>query len=186
MGVIISKNKTSELLPGNGEGGEGLMRLVMLVSQELRLRKLFMTTVESCTGGGLANAMTNIAGASEVIGAGFIVYSIKQMVALGVPAKLIKQHGVYSLEAAESLASVGLKNDKGRSVAVGITGSISRIDPANPNSEPGVVYIAVKFGKKTVSRKAAFEDSGERWEVKERAICEALKMVLDILNLKGG
>ncbi len=80
------------------------------------------------------------------------------------------------------MASAGLKAAVRAEVAVGITGSISRVDPANPNSNPGEVYIAVKFNDKVISKKFVFIDKAERWEVKNRAITEALKMVLEIVG----
>lgn len=156
--------------------------LAAKVVRELRRRKLFITTVESCTGGGLANAITNIPGASDVIKAGFITYSNEQKIILGVPAKLIKRYTVYSSEVAESMAVVGLRIAAKSDVGVGITGSISRVDPVNPNSQPGVAYIAVKHGKKINSRKFVFKDVSARWRVKERIIEKALEMILETLG----
>lgn len=159
-----------------------LLQLAAQVVQALREQNLFIATVESCTGGGLANAITNIAGASEVIKAGFITYSNEQKIALGVPAEAIERFTVYSLEVAEAMAKAGLRAAAKADIGVGITGSISRVDPANPNSQPGVVYIAVCQGEKTISRKFVFIDEGERWEVKEKAVEAALQMVLEILG----
>lgn len=158
-----------------------LLHLAAQVVQSLREKNLFIVTVESCTGGGLANAVTNIAGASEVMKAGFVTYSNEQKVVLGVPAEVIERFTVYSLEVAEAMARAGIRTAAKADIGVGITGSISRVDPANPNSQPGTVYIAVCQGEKTISRKFVFSDEGERWEVKERAIQEALKMVLEII-----
>jgi len=151
------------------------------VVQDLRKKDFFITTVESCTGGGLANALTNIEGVSEVMKGAFITYSNEQKVALGVSAEVIKRHTVYSLEVAEAMAGVGLLAATKADISVGITGSISRVDPANPNSQPGVVYISVANREKTISQKFVFSDEGERWELKERAIEAALNMVLEIL-----
>ena len=151
------------------------------VVQELRAGNLFITTVESCTGGGLANALTDISGASEVMKGAFVCYSNEQKIVLGVPADVIDCYTVYSVETAVAMAEAGMRAAVCADISVGITGSISRVDPANPNSQPGVVYIAVKKGDTVISRKFVFADEGERWEVKERAILEALKMVLEIL-----
>lgn len=158
-----------------------LLQLAARVVQVLAEKNLFIVTVESCTGGGLANAITNIAGASEVMKAGFITYSNEQKVALGVPVEVIERFTVYSLEVAEAMAKAGLRAAVCADIGVGITGSITRVDPANPNSQPGEVYIAVCQGEKTISRKFVFNDEGERWEVKERAIEAALRMVLEIV-----
>ncbi len=146
--------------------------------RQLHRKKLFIVTVESCTGGGLANAITNVAGASRVMAAGFITYSNRQKEMLGVPADLIERHTVYSVEVAKSMAEAGLRNAVRADVGVGITGSISRIDMTNPNSQRGVVYIAVRRGDSGMSKKIVVDDKGRRWEAKERIIEEALRMVL--------
>jgi len=158
-----------------------LLKLAAQVVQALREKDLFIATVESCTGGGLAYFITNISGASEVMKESFVTYSNEAKLKLGVSVEVIDRYSVYSIETAEAMAEAGIRAAVRADIGVGITGSISRVDPANPNSQPGVVYIAVKFGEKTISRKFTFADEGERWEVKERAIAEALCMVLEIL-----
>ncbi|MEM7395782.1 MAG: CinA family protein [Verrucomicrobiota bacterium] len=149
--------------------------------QTLKQRELFMTTVESCTGGGFSNWITNISGASEVFQGGRVTYSNEEKLELGVPLAVIDQYTVYSLETALAMAEAGIRKAVRADVGVGITGSISRIDPANPGSRPGEVYIAVVFGDLKVARKFIFSDAGERWDVKDLAIEEALNMVLEIL-----
>lgn len=157
------------------------LELAAEVVNRLRQGKLFITTVESCTGGGLANAITNISGASEVIKGAFVTYSNEQKIALGVPREIIDEHTVYSLQTAEAMAQIGLAAAVSADVSVGITGSISRADPNNPNSLPGIIYVAVKYKDRTNSQVFNFTE-GERWEIKEKAIGEALKMVLSILG----
>lgn len=147
----------------------------------MRARGLHITTVESCTGGGLANTLTNILGASEILSEAFVTYSNVAKIRLGVSAEVIDRFTVYSEETAVAMAEAGCRAS-GAEVGVGITGSISRVDPANPNSQPGMVYIAVKFGEKIVSGKFAFTSEGERWEIKECAIAEALAMVEEIVG----
>lgn len=158
-----------------------ILELSAKVVQVLREKDLFITTVESCTGGGLAYFITNISGASEVMKGARVTYSNEEKVALGVPADVIDRYTVYSVETAVAMAEAGIRVAVRADIGVGITGSISRVDPDNPNSQPGEVYIAVKFGEKIFSRKFVFADEGERWEVKERAIYEALLMVLAVL-----
>lgn len=164
------------------ESKEEVLKLSDQVVKTLREKNLFIATVESCTGGGLVDSITNISGASEVMKESFITYSNEAKIKLGIPAKTIDQYTVYSLEVAEAMAEAGLKAAVRAEVGVGITGSISRVDPSNPNSQPGVVYIGVKFGDKTISRKFVFADKGERWEIKEKVIIEALKMILKIIE----
>ena len=150
--------------------------------KELSRLGLSIVPVESCTGGGLANALTNIPGASDVLEAGFVTYSNRQKVALGVPAKIIEQYTVYSPEVARAMAEAGMRHT-GSDVGVGITGSITRVDLANPgNSKPGVVYIAVKRGESCISKKVVFDDSGDRKEAKEHVIEAALKIVMEMIQ----
>lgn len=155
--------------------------LATQVVSQLRQNKLFITTVESCTGGGLANAITNISGASEVIKGAFVTYSNEQKIALGVPREIINEYTVYSLQTAMAMAQTGLQTAVSADIAVGITGSISRADPNNPNSVPGVIYVAVKYGDRINAQVFNFTE-GERWEIKDKAVGEALKMVLSIFD----
>ena len=67
-------------------------------------------------------------------------------------------------------------------VGVGITGSISRRDQTNPNSNPGEIYIAVVFGTNIKAKSFTFEDSVGRSETKEQVIKKALEMILEILE----
>jgi len=152
------------------------------VVNTLKKKNKFITTVESCTGGGLSNIITNISGASEVITSARVTYSNNEKVRLGVSQKLIEEFTVYSTEIAKAMAKVGIQNAEKADIGVGITGSISRIDPNNPNSKPGEVYIAVEYGDIVISDKFIFSDEGERCEVKDKAIIKALRMVLNVLN----
>ena len=150
----------------------------------LQQKGLYITTVESCTGGGLANWITNISGSSEVMQGANVTYSNQAKIALGVPEAVIDEFTVYSLQTAQAMAVAGLQVPFKADISVGITGSISRVDPANPNSTPGEVYIAVAAkGHEQLkqAKKFIFADQGERWEVKDRAIGEALTMVLALL-----
>ena len=148
----------------------------------LKENELFITTVESCTGGGVANWITNISGASEVMKDSFITYSNEAKIALGVPEAVIDDFTVYSIETSLEMAKAGICSSIKADVGIGITGSISRIDPENPNSTPGEVYISVVSKDNALSEKFVFSDTGERWEVKDRAIENALKMAINIIT----
>ena len=159
-----------------------LLSLATKVVLALNERHLFITTVESCTGGGLSNILTNVPGASEVFSGAKVTYSNMEKVALGVPQALIDEYTVYSTEIAIAMAKAGIKKSVQADIGVGITGSFSREDPQNLNSKPGEFFISVVYGDVETSQKFSFADKGERWEIKELALKEALLMVLDILN----
>lgn len=161
---------------------EELLLLAEKVVKLLKDNKLFITTVESCTGGGISNYITNVSGASEVIMGARVTYSNEEKIVLGVPKKIIDKYTVYSIETALAMANAGIKSSVKSDVAIGVTGSITRVDPANRGSYPGEVYIAVVFGSKVTSKKFVFSDAGERWEVKDRAIKEAFRMVIELIQ----
>jgi nicotinamide-nucleotide amidase len=171
---------------------ESLEALAEQVVKTLQQNHLHITTVESCTGGGLANWITNISGASEVMSGARVTYCNDEKIRLGVPGQLIEEYSVYSVETAAAMADAGLKSAFKADIAVGITGSITRVDPANDShSKPGEVYIAVKFidkraghkGKETLkAEKFIFPGPAQRWEVKDKAIAAALEMVLRVIG----
>lgn len=84
---------------------QGCTQLVQL----LRSRGIVLASVESCTGGMIADQITNIAGASEHFWGSWIVYDSSAKAALGVSAQTISQHGAVSSETAHSLAENGLR-----------------------------------------------------------------------------
>ena len=151
------------------------------VVEALRKRNLHITAVESCTGGGFVYYITNIPGASDVIKDGFVTYSTEAKLALGVPSKIIEKHTVYSMETAIEMAKIGLARSIQANIAVGITGSISRVDPNNPNSVPGEIYIAAIYGDRTLSR-CLRVDRETRVEVKDEIIESALQLVLEAIR----
>ncbi len=147
--------------------------------KDLKKKKLFLGVMESCTGGGLANAITNVVGSSEVFKGGIVAYSNEVKIKFGVSKKLIKKYSVYSPEVALSMAKVArkiLKSD----IGVGITGSISRKDPKEPKSKVGEIYVAVSFNQKALVRKFLFH-SKKREGVKSLTILEVLKMIDQII-----
>ncbi|MCX7778784.1 MAG: nicotinamide-nucleotide amidohydrolase family protein [Patescibacteria group bacterium] len=165
------------------EKREDSLSLSKEVVEKLKERGLYLTAVESCTGGGLANSLTNVAGASEVMKESFITYSNEAKMALGVPKEIIEKYSVYSLETAEAMAEAGLKRAVRADLAIGVTGSLSRVDPKNQEfSLPGEVFFALKFKDgKTITKKINLAE-GERWQLKEEIIVQILKTILE--NLK--
>ncbi|AFM41426.1 competence/damage-inducible protein CinA-like protein [Desulfosporosinus acidiphilus SJ4] len=103
-----------------------------------------ITTVESCTGGHIISSITDVEGASNVTPGGYVTYSNRQKLAIGVPEVIIEKYGVYSLECAKAMAIAGQKNTQA-DFSIGVTGTFTTIDLHNEDSEPGVVYFAVVF-----------------------------------------
>ena len=95
-----------------------------------------ISTMESCTGGGLANAITSISGASEVFEYGAVTYSNKGKIAMGGKemSDVIDAYSVYSRETAEMMAKT-IALFAGSSYGVGVTGQLGRLDPNNALSQ---------------------------------------------------
>ncbi len=151
------------------------------VVSELRNRKLFISTMESCTGGALAYYITNIPGASEVMKDSFVTYANEAKIKLGVPSDVIKKYSVYSRETAIAMAETVLKSSLKADIGVGITGSISRVDPNNPNSKPGEIFLAVKYRDFVLDKKLTI-DAERRFDVKQQVVGEALSAILEIIS----
>jgi nicotinamide-nucleotide amidase len=144
-----------------------------------RSRKLTIATAESCTGGLVAGALTEIPGSSEVIDRGFVTYSNEakhQM--LGVSSTTLATFGAVSKETAIAMA-VGALENADVDLAVAITG-IAGPGGATPGKPVGLVHFAVAARDgRIVDREQRFGAIG-RSAVRQRSVVEALRMLLEI------
>lgn len=108
----------------------------------LTKRKETISTMESCTGGMVANEITNIPGASEVFQLGIVSYSNHMKEKYGMDSKIIDQYTVYSMEVAKEMARLATVNGES-DYGVGITGTLNRQDPNNPTDRMNMVYFAI-------------------------------------------
>lgn len=109
-----------------------------------KLTKLGKTisTMESCTGGGVANSITNIEGASEVLKFSAVTYSNEFKIKMGVSSDIIDQYSVYSMEVAKEM-SKSISMFTASNYGVGITGKLNRIDSNNLAGEDNIVFISI-------------------------------------------
>ncbi|HXJ01252.1 MAG TPA: nicotinamide-nucleotide amidohydrolase family protein, partial [Micropepsaceae bacterium] len=90
---------------------EPILEFAKTLLNHAREAGLHLVTAESCTGGLIAGALTEIAGSSDVVERGFVVYSNRAKIELlGVPETLIDQHGAVSEEVARAMAEGALKH----------------------------------------------------------------------------
>lgn len=101
-----------------------------------------ISTMESCTGGGVANAITNIEGASEVLRYSAVTYSNEYKIKMGVSKDIIDKYSVYSIETAIEM-SKNISEFANSNIGVGITGKLNRVDINNPYGEDNVVFISI-------------------------------------------
>lgn len=135
-----------------------------------------LVTAESCTGGGIGAALTAISGSSAVYKGGIISYTnwVKHNL-LGVDEGILERLGAVSAPVAEAMA-VGARKALQADVAISVTGLAGPggDDYGNP---VGTVFIGYSDEHTTISRE--FHFSGDRESVRNSAIREALKLVLE-------
>lgn len=101
-----------------------------------------ISTMESCTGGGIANAITNIEGASEVLKFSAVTYSNEYKIKMGVDANIINKYSVYSIKTAEEM-SKNISSFANSNYGVGITGKLNRVDKHNLYGQDNIVYVSI-------------------------------------------
>lgn len=105
-------------------------------------KKKTISTMESCTGGGVANAITNIPGASEVLKFSAVTYSNEFKIKMGVNKEIIDKYSVYSQEVADEM-SYNISKFTNSDYGIGITGKINRSDKNNMSGRDDVIYISI-------------------------------------------
>ena len=149
-----------------------------------RLEELNKTisTMESCTGGGVANAITNVEGASAVLKFSAVTYCNEYKIKMGVDKDIIDKYTVYSMETADEM-SKNISNFANSNYGVGITGQINMVDPNNKTGEDDKIYISIydrdndKYYNKTIK---AIE--GTREYNKEMIISNIVDMLKNIIK----
>lgn len=104
--------------------------------------KKTISTMESCTGGGVANAITNVEGASEVLKFSAVTYSNEYKIKMGVNKDIIDKYTVYSMPVANEM-SKKISEYTNSDYGIGITGKLNRVDTNNPYGEDNIVYISI-------------------------------------------
>lgn len=141
-------------------------------------RGLMLATAESCTGGMIAAAITDLIGASNVLERGFVTYSNEaKMELLGVSPDTLEKHGAVSEATARAMAAGALKHSHA-DVAVSVTG-IAGPGGGSPDKPVGLVWfgIAVK-GQEPRAEKRQFAPLG-RAIVRRDSVMTALQLLLD-------
>ena len=140
-----------------------------------------ISTMESCTGGGIANEITNIEGASEILKYSAVTYSNEYKIKMGVSKEVIDKYSVYSMETANEM-SYNISNFANSNYGVGITGKLNRVDKNNPFGKDNVVFISIydKDNNKFYNSKVE-ATKPSRKENKELVIEEVIKILRNIL-----
>lgn len=154
---------------------ESITQLAVTVLTRCRMRQLRLATAESCTGGMIAAALTDIAGSSDVVERGFVTYSNEAKTdLLGVPAALIAAQGAVSAEVAAAMAAGALQHAP-VDLAVAVTG-IAGPGGATPGKPVGLVYLGIaRRGDAAVVERQVF--AGDRTAIRHAAVARALALL---------
>ncbi len=141
---------------------------------------LMVSTAESCTGGLIAGALTEISGSSAVVDRGFVTYTnVAKMQMLGVQEETLARFGAVSEETARQMVHGALFRSRAH-LAVAVTG-IAGPGGGSPEKPVGLVHLAAKSRSgKLVHRKMLYGDIG-RTDVRLATIRTALQMLIEIV-----
>jgi nicotinamide-nucleotide amidase len=158
------------------------MNIEQRVGVLLRERGLMLATAESCTGGLLADRLTNVSGSSDYYLGGVVAYSnrLKETL-LGVQPETLQAHGAVSEETAQEMAR-GARQRLDADVAVSITG-IAGPTGGSAGKPVGLMYVAVSgAGKERCGR---FVFAHDRLGNKQAAVEAAIRLVIESLQGNG-
>jgi nicotinamide-nucleotide amidase len=156
-----------------------LLGLVQSLLDLCRTKNLTIATAESCTGGLLAAALTDVAGSSDVFERGFVTYSNNaKQVMLGVPPGTLESHGAVSRETAQAMATGALAHAP-VDLTVSVTG-IAGPHGAVTGKPVGLVHFAAASrGGQLVHAERKFGDIG-RTQIRHASVEQALAMLREV------
>lgn len=147
------------------------------LGEQLQRLKAQVATAESCTGGGIAEAITRVPGSSAWFEAGYVTYSNQQKTRqLGVPAALFEQVGAVSQEVVEAMVR-GAQAASGARFAVAVSG-VAGPGGGSPSKPVGTVWLAWGDGARLHSQRHQFD--GDRDAVREQSVRAALDGLLQL------
>ncbi|NHZ37248.1 CinA family protein [Massilia rubra] len=156
-----------------------ILELSAKVGRALQAKGLLLVTAESCTGGGVAQAVTEVAGSTAWFDCGFVTYSnASKTELLDVSAALIAQLGTVSEEVASAMATGALANSNAH-VALSTTG-IAGPSGAVPGKPVGTVCFGWARGDTVQTERLVF--AGDRQAVREQTVLHALQGLLRIIE----
>ena len=153
--------------------------LVEQLAAQLLQRQWLLATAESCTGGLIAGACTDVSGSSAWFERGFVTYSnAAKTELLGVPATLIDTHGAVSEAVAHAMA-IGAVQHSPAQVAVAVTGVAG---PTGGTAEKpvGLVWFGFALPGRVLTEKMNF--AGDRAAVRAATVHHALRRLMELLS----
>jgi nicotinamide-nucleotide amidase len=154
-------------------------RLAKQVATALKSHGMTLVTAESCTGGGIAQAVTRISGSSTWFDRGFVTYSNESKEEmLGVAPDTLLQHGAVSEETVREMARGALQYSRA-DVAVSVSGVAG---PTGGSKEKPVGMVWFAWATHDTVRSACHFLDGDRDAVRAKSVRIALQGVINLLN----
>ena len=148
----------------------------------IKRKRMKLAIAESCTGGMLSSAITSVSGSSKVFTMGLVTYSNQAKTSiLKVPQKVIKKHGAVSVQCCLAMVNNLSKISKSK-VCVSITG-IAGPKGGSKQKPVGLVYIAIRVGKKVIANKCNFKNKGRTY-IQRRTVKKSLHLLLNLISSK--
>lgn len=153
-----------------------LFELAEQLGDRLKARAYKIATAESCTGGWIAQIITEVPGSSSWFDRGFVTYSNNaKMQMLGVNPQTLTQYGAVSAEVAKQMVAGALANSEA-DWAVAVTG-VAGPDGGSTEKPVGTVFIAW-LNKGGISRVQRLQLSGNRHEIRKQTVISAIEGLL--------
>jgi nicotinamide-nucleotide amidase len=151
-----------------------IFALAKRAGERLRLRRQWLAVAESCTGGLLGAAITDVPGSSGYFLGGLISYADRVKVEqLQVPEETLRRYGAVSEQAAAAMAT-GVRHLMRADIGISITGVAG---PSAEDSKPaGLTFIGVDAGTQAITHQ--FQWAGDRWENRRRSVLAALELLV--------
>jgi nicotinamide-nucleotide amidase len=161
---------------------QSISRFAQLIGDKLQQLNLTITCAESCTGGGLAYALTGVAGSSAWFNQSAVTYSNQaKQTLLGVSSRTLIAHGAVSEQTVSEMAK-GAATLAHANMAISISG-IAGPGGGTPDKPVGTVWFGFALEAEVQTRHQVF--SGDREQVRLEAIQFALAEALNLLALYG-
>lgn len=155
-------------------------RLAAALGRACRRRGVVVAVAESCTGGGVAEAITRIAGSSAWFDRGFVTYSnAAKQALLGVAEETLARHGAVSAETATAMAQGALERSLAR-VVVAVTG-IAGPGGGSRDKPVGTVWFAWA-ARGAPAQARHFRLAGGREEIRRQSVEIALQGLIDLIG----
>ena len=157
---------------------DNIFELTRQIGENLKAKGLKLATAESCTGGGIAQTLTEVPGSSVWFDRGFVTYSNRSKVdMLGVDPQTLAQYGAVSAEVAQQMAAGAIAKSEAE-LAIAVTG-IAGPGGGSLEKPVGTVYVAWqnKYQPAIVDK---FQLSGNRHQIRAQTIQKALEGLLSI------